>query len=214
MRDQHESFRELSAMGIFDPARHLFSSDDAVGLASDALGDASLIELRAGLGRYIAVHLHFWRMPPASVERLVAAVVDAVDRTAERHGCNVLLIPMTFGSRPRSDRALLAQLQRSSRHPSRYRMAPDNLKPQQLKYLFAGAAAAVVSRHHAMVFSITSGVPCAAIVLDPYYHMKLQGVADDYSGRATLIPHEHATPGRLGEVLEAALMSRQSERLR
>ena len=99
---------------------------------------------------------------------------------------------------------VLETLRRRSGHASRYMMAPDHLKPEQLKFLFSRARTAVVSRHHAMVFSITCGVPCTAIVLDPYYHMKLRGVADDYPGLATLVALDDLTAPVLTETVEHA----------
>jgi polysaccharide pyruvyl transferase WcaK-like protein len=189
-------------MGIFAAERHMFSSDDAVSLPATPLGDGRLDALVKGIGAYVAVQLHYWHMPPAHVERLLGGVAEALDRMVEKRGCSVLMIPMTFGDRARSDRALLEELRRRSAHPGRFHMAPDDLKPQQLKYLFGQASSAVVSRHHAMVFSITSGVHCAAIVLDPYYRMKLRGVADDYPGLAVLLEESEATPTSLLGALE------------
>jgi hypothetical protein len=61
-----------------------------------------------------------------------------------------------------------------------------------------------------MVFSITSGVPCAALVLDRYYYMKLRGVADDYPGMATLIPGDAATPQALAAIVERAFAAATS----
>jgi polysaccharide pyruvyl transferase WcaK-like protein len=122
----------------------------------------------------------------------------------ETHGCSVLMIPMTFGGGLRSDREALETLRSRSGHASRYVMAPDHLKPPQLKFLFSRARAAVVSRHHAMVFAITSGVPCTAMVLDPYYHMKLRGVADEYPGLVTLVARDDVTTPVLTDAVERA----------
>src|SRR5258705_1624220 len=147
LRDQCESIRELKAMGIFDPTRHLFSSDDAVSLPASSMGAPQLDSIVGELGEYVSVQLHYWRMPASELEHLLGAVAETLDRVVDARRCSVLMIPMTFGERARSDRALLQELQERSRNASRFVMAPDHLKPQQLKFLFSRARASIVTRH-------------------------------------------------------------------
>jgi polysaccharide pyruvyl transferase WcaK-like protein len=129
---------------------------------------------------------------------LTVTVADALRRLAAR-GWKVLLIPMTFGRRSRTDRDALDRLHAASGAPEQIVHAPEGLLPQQLKYLFAHAGGAVVTRHHAFVFAIASGVPCVAIVMDEYYRQKLGGMASESDGKGILVPLDRATSDALVE---------------
>jgi polysaccharide pyruvyl transferase WcaK-like protein len=188
VRDRRESFAWLHAHGFLDPAIHRFSQDDAIGLVPTSEGREDLELLVAHLHPYIALQAHFWRLDETASDRLLATLADAAEQLVRRSGLRVLLIPMTFGNRARSDRDVLSHLPIDEGLKEHIVMAPDGLSPQQLKYLFANASGAIVTRHHGMMFALSAGVRCQAIILDPYYRQKLEGVAADFGELCTLLP--------------------------
>jgi polysaccharide pyruvyl transferase WcaK-like protein len=211
LRDQQESLAALRAMGIFDGRIHRFSQDDAIGLETSALGDTGLTRLVAEWRPYVVLQAHLWRTGREDCDRLFGAMAEVVDRIVAS-GRRVLLVPMTFGDRPRSDRVALEGIRALCTSTDSVRHAPAGLRPEQLKYLFAQSEGAVVTRHHGMVFALGAGVRCVAVVLDSYYRQKLAGVAAAYGARCSLVPLSDVTATTLARGLELpGLSGRQGE---
>jgi polysaccharide pyruvyl transferase WcaK-like protein len=179
IRDWDESVRELNRMGIFSEDKHHFSTDDAINLTPTSNGPIN--DFVANAGPYLALHVHYWRMSDSEWSAFAGELAQAVDGIIERSGRSVIMIPMLFGpNRHEGDAAALRDIAKRCHYHDRMFMAPDNLSPGQLKTLFGRADGALVTRHHAMVFSVTSGVPTVALYFDDYYRMKIVGVAGQF----------------------------------
>jgi polysaccharide pyruvyl transferase WcaK-like protein len=205
LRDRDESPEALRQMGIWDPAIHHFSSDDAIMLGASTLGQPELEGLTAELGSYVAFQMHRWLLSTKDLHSLSAAMAEALDQVVERHDVHVLMVPMTFGEVGSRDLAVMKGVQATARHADRFHAAATTLQPEQLKYLFSRAQCAVVTRHHALVFAVSSGVPCVAVELDPYYRMKLAGMAGEYEGLCSILPMSVLEPASIVKAVSGYL---------
>jgi polysaccharide pyruvyl transferase WcaK-like protein len=178
-RDRKQSFELAEAMGIRADGRLHYSSDDAICLASEPT--TALEKLVSDLGSYLALQVHYWRLDDTRWHAFVNRLADAVQNYACARHLAVLMIPMTFGESAEAfDQAALLEVAALAGSGVRFELAPPNCRPSELKFLFGMAASALVTRHHAMVFSVASGVRTVAISYDQYYRQKLDGVAEDF----------------------------------
>jgi polysaccharide pyruvyl transferase WcaK-like protein len=176
IRDEQQSIRALKDMGIYCETAHYFSSDDATNLCPQS--NPTLLEWADQFSPYIALHVHYWRLSDRdwqNFSRKIAAVADSIISKA---GINIVMIPMIFGPKaPAFDARALKDVADQCKHSNRILMAPENLTPQNLRYLYGRASCALVCRHHSMVFSLAADVPTTALAYDEYYRQKLFGIA-------------------------------------
>lgn len=204
LRDRRESIHSLRDMGIYNERIHRYSGDDATNLPCVDLPPGSLELSIVQHAPYIAVHAHKWLMDRSAVARLQRIFADVIDMLTEKTTDNIALIPMTFGDR-KTDQEVLDGIKSSCKRQDRVFLIKDALRPGQLKLLFANARCSLVTRHHAMVFSVSSGIPSVAVVFDSYYRAKLHGVAEEYSSLCTLLPFETLTSAAVCSALENLL---------
>jgi len=180
IRDSEESRTILQkALGEDDP-RVYFSSDDAIALDASPGEAKSLEQFVSRIKPYIAIHAHTWRLRSRDCDVLKDFVYRLVDRVREAFGVNILLIPMTFGKEVDRDRILLTDIRVRCRGTENVYLPPADLRPGQIKFLFSEAELALGTRYHALIFSVSEGVPFIAISFDRYYDMKFAGMGKEY----------------------------------
>lgn len=182
LRDWRESLAELSRMEDCRRVRVLYSSDHAMRLASDPLGDRGLEDLVRTRQPYLIVQMHPWLLEADAQQRLVSLVADALDRLVASRTVNLCMTSFLFAPVPLNrDAIMLARVRDCLKHRDAAFDAPRDLRPPQMKYLLAHGAGVVCTRHHPFVFALGAGVRSLAICYDRYYAMKLEGVLPPYA---------------------------------
>jgi len=180
LRDFSESLHELQKMQV-DMKRVHFSSDDAMQLQASILGDEALEKLIIRSQPYLSVQAHAWTLDTSNQNNLIGLFSQAIDNFIMRFDMNVIMVSMVYGQGANSDRNTLEKIRSKCSYHDRITVIDKNLLPQQLKYVFSNANLTICTRHHPLVFSLSSGVPTIALSFDPYYRMKLEGVSREYS---------------------------------
>ncbi|WP_144018967.1 polysaccharide pyruvyl transferase family protein [Demequina sp. NBRC 110056] len=101
---------------------------------------------------------HRWRRNPGGTERadaLTARLVEAIDALVESHGA-VVLVPMHMDEDPAYARQLRS---RAARPEAVHVLDADDLGPEQLRGVIAGADVMVALRLHAGIVATSVGVP-------------------------------------------------------
>jgi polysaccharide pyruvyl transferase WcaK-like protein len=186
LRDDRESVKALKFMDIYSPRKHSYSNDDAINLP--ATSDPELEKWTADVGPYISLHAHYWRLTPIQWLDFAAKLAKVVDALIADTGYSIVMLPMIFGpSSELFDARALRDIAEHCVNSTSMRMAPNNLGPEQLRYLYGKAASAIVCRHHSMVFSLAAGVPTTALYFDAYYRQKMVGVASSFGNLCTVV---------------------------
>lgn len=182
LRDWRESLAELSKMDDCRRVRVLYSSDHAMRLASDPLGDRSLENLVKACQPYLVVQMHPWLLEADAQQQLVSLVAEALDRLVASRTVKVCMTSFLFSPAPLNrDALMLARIRDRLEHRDAAFDAPTDLRPPQMKYLIAHGAGVICTRHHPFVFALSAGVRSIAICYDRYYAMKLEGVLPPYA---------------------------------
>lgn len=209
VRDVNQSMSCLAKMNVSEEKIY-FSSDDALSLHSSPLGDTRVEVLIADNQPYLAVQAHKWRLSAKGQIGLFQLFARAIDLLVVRYNLNVLMLPMNFGNRD-GDRDCLDKIRHRCSHKNRISLIEMDLLPQQLKILFANAKLNLCTRHHSLVFSVSSGVPTVAISFDPYYSMKLLGVSQEFANICSILEYENCSPQDILSTAECHLKSEQGK---
>lgn len=196
VRDSNESFKILKDMRI-DMNKCHFSSDDAITLKASSLESKYLEDFARNSKPYLSVQVHLWLLKKKQSSSLINSLANVLDNIIIELGWNVMMIPMQFGVEPVKDRVTMECIKEMSRYKNNIIMAPESLKPEQLKLLFSHGVGTLCTRHHSMVFSLSEGVPTIVIELDEYYRMKLFGVAQEFSNMCKIIPINQKDLGKI-----------------
>lgn len=192
LRDSSESFHELQKMQV-DMRRVHFSSDDAMQLQSSILEDEALEKLIIRSQPYLAVQAHAWILNTFNQRNLYKLFSQAIDNLIMKLDMNVIMVSMVYGPGTNSDRRTLEKIRNKCSYHDRITILDKELLPQQLKYVFSNANLTICTRHHPLVFSLSSGVPTIAISFDQYYRMKLEGVSQEYSNSCSVFDFDKSS---------------------
>ncbi len=96
----------------------------------------------------------------------VQALAEALDRLHAVHGFTFASVPMRC-HQGRDDRMVAAEVQNAMRHPAALERIDATLTPAELKWAAAQFRMNLTVRLHALIFSISSGVPAVAIDYQP-----------------------------------------------
>jgi colanic acid/amylovoran biosynthesis protein len=91
--------------------------------------------------------------------------------------------------------------------PGMARVIDDDLSPEQLMGLYAGAVFVIARRMHAAIFSLIAGVPTFAVV---NYAKKVQGVMRSLGLEAYLVNYPDVDPNQLAERIVDAIADRDT----
>jgi colanic acid/amylovoran biosynthesis protein len=202
--------RERGSLALLPQAMNMdrvhVTSDEAFLLEPSAALPAELAGL---LGpRTIAATVIAWEFPGlspegvrAARERYYDAMAACLDALAAGHDADILLLPHVAGWGGRNDAEAIDAILARARERARYRVAPDDVTPEQEVRLLAGCALCIGTRMHSVIFALAAGTPVLAVGYLP----KTVGVLGAIGLADWVVPIEAVDRGALLAKAEALL---------
>jgi polysaccharide pyruvyl transferase WcaK-like protein len=176
----------LRSLGVTDE-RMITTGDEAIEQALDSRTGRS--------GDGIGVNVRVARYSDVSADAL-DVVGRVVRRSAERHGVDLVPVPISFYSKERDADAIARML------GTEERLAPEVGTPAAAIGQVGRCRVVVTGSYHAAVFALAQGIPAVGLAGSGYYVDKFLGLAGQFDGGCATVRLDEP---RLGERLEAAV---------
>ncbi len=176
LRDWRESVQELKKIGLFDKTKVFFSTDDAFSLKPDLEENEKLKRLLTKHKKFVFVQTHPFLLTHNQSNILVDRLSEVIDELVKKNDIHLIMCPFLFGRRTSADLRTLRKIFAKLKFKNQVTLLKYTFSPRQLKYIVSKATCTICTRLHPFVFSLSTGVPAAAVALDEYYQMKLNGV--------------------------------------
>lgn len=151
---------------------------------------------RLGLQKkqYIAIHVHYWKVPRRQVNAALDRLALLFDEFHDSLGLPYLLIPMV-----ESDHDAMVYLSRRMKAPIRlldcrsdFRLAISAIQ---------GAKICISMKHHPIVFAMAGAVPTLSIAFEDYYFHKNFGALALFGQEQFMLRFENLDDGRFKDAV-------------
>ena len=192
VRDRVAAPPLLASLGV-DPARILFTGDDAIELAYEARRDAF------GTDIGVSLRLSNYTLVTASD---TAVVCDALHQARARHRTRLVAVPISYSSHELDERVLREAIGEDVRLP---RPGSRFLAPAGIVRNVGRCRLVVTGAFHTAVFALSQGIPAVGVARTSMYVDKFRSLADQFGpGCAVIDLAGDGVTGRLVEAIDTA----------
>jgi len=191
LRDGEGSVRDLRTVGAYNPDKVKVLFDDAL-FCPPALPDrwqAILAELGLQGQAYVALHVHYWKVPRHQVNTTLDRLAELLNELHARYRLPYLLVPMV-----ESDHDAMVYLSRRMTVPVHLLKCRNDFRLAIAA--FHGARLCITMKHHPIVFAMGGGVPTVSLAFEDYYFHKNYGALALFGQEQFMLRAESLGDGR------------------
>lgn len=189
----------LRSVGVPDEKIHVVA-DPAFLLEPQTPHDPELHAMFAG-GNKIGFYPTFALLLHENVDAELAHLAAALDALVERHGAEIVAVPMSVLADGFDDVKVARMVQALMKHPDAMQIYTRRLNAPELKWVTGQARLNVTVRLHAMIFSLGCGTPVVAANYEP----KVANVGAGFGVQRYIVDMDAELGTRLADAGSAAL---------
>jgi polysaccharide pyruvyl transferase WcaK-like protein len=200
VREQRDAPHILTSLGV-DPARIIFTGDDALELAYKARKP----DLANGIG--VGLRASYYT---AIEDSDIASVGEVLRQTASRHHARLISLPISQSAHERDsqiNKQVMAEYDNISRIRTRFH------SPQKIINKTRDCRLVVSGTYHTAVFALAQGIPAVCVAKSTAYLDKLLGLAEQFdSGCQVLYSGDAQFREKLAVAIDEAWESAEQTR--